>query len=63
MIKPVYTLREKELMAALQAARSQLVTLGGDSSGLVTKAEAGECSVDMIQWEVLKIIDTALARC
>lgn len=54
---------EKELCDALQAARIQLVALGGDSSGLVTKDEAEECSVDMIQWEILRMIDVALSHC
>jgi len=50
------------MVKALQAARYRLVTLAGDSSGLVTKAEAEECGVDMLQWHLLKQIDDALAR-
>ena len=62
MTKPIYSKLELELMTALSVARKHLVTLGGDSSGLLTRAEAHECSVDMIQWEVLQIIDTALSH-
>ena len=51
-----------DLLQALRIARQQIVTLGGDLSGLTTKEEAQECSVDMIQWEVLQVIDEALAN-
>lgn len=52
---------ENKLRSALEAARAHIVTLGGDSSGLLTEAEAHECSVDMIQWQMLRVIDDALA--
>lgn len=54
---------EQKLQCALETARAHIVTLGGDSSGLITAAEANECSVDMVQWSILKLIDDALANC
>jgi hypothetical protein len=48
--------------ATLKNARSSLTAFGGDPSGLVTEAEAQECSVDMIQWALLRQIDECLAE-
>lgn len=52
---------EGKLQTALKAARAHIATLGGDSSGLLTEAQAHECGVDMIQWQILRMIDDALA--
>jgi DNA-binding transcriptional regulator YiaG len=46
----------------LSIARDHIATLGGDSSGLLTEAEAQECSVDMIQWKMLRLLDEEVAR-
>lgn len=58
-----YTPSESMLLSALQSARDHIATLGGDSSGLLTEAEAHECGVDMIQWHMLKMIDEVIAKC
>ena len=48
-----------DLRCALRSARSHLVTLGGDPSGL-SEEEAQKHGVDMIQWTMLHEIDSAI---
>lgn len=52
----------EKLRDLLLTARNHIATLGGDTSGLVTRAEAQECSVDMIQWEMLRKLDEEIAK-
>lgn len=55
------TARERKLESALTVARLHLATLGGDFSAM-SEFQANLAGVDMIQWEVLRTIDAALAE-